>query len=43
MSVYAAFAQNSFYYFKMVVTRATFGLLKVAAFLETSRMSTAIE
>ena len=34
VSVYVACAQNNFYHFRMVGTRATFGLLAVAAFLE---------
>ena len=40
MSVYVARAQNSFYYFRMVVTRATLGLLAVATLLESSKMPT---
>ena len=36
-----AHAQNSIYYFMTVVIRATFGLLAVAAFLESSSMLTA--
>ena len=31
-------AQNSFYHFRTVVTRTTFGLLEVAGFLESSSM-----
>ena len=41
VSVYVAHAQNSIYYFMTVVTHATFGLLAVAAFLESSSMLTA--
>ena len=32
MNVYVARAQHSFYYFRAVVTHATFGLLAVVAF-----------
>ena len=41
MSMYAAFAQNSFYYLNMVVTHATFGLLAVAAYQVSCNMPTA--
>ena len=36
--VYVTNAQNSFYYFRIVVTQVTFGLPAVAAFLESSKM-----
>ena len=39
--MYAACAQNNFYHLRTVVTHATFGLLAVAVFLESSNMSTA--
>ena len=41
MSMYVAHAQNSFYYFRMVITYATFSLLTIAVFLESSKMFTA--
>ena len=41
VSVYIACAQNSFYYFRAVVTSAAHGLLAVAVFLESSKMATA--
>ena len=41
VSVYIAHAQNSFYHFKTVITHAKFGLLEVAAFLESSNVLTA--
>ena len=41
MSVYIAWAQNSFYYFRTVVTSTAHGLLAVAVFLESSKMPTA--
>ena len=34
-------SQNNFYHFRMIVARMTFGLLPVAAFLESSNMLTA--
>ena len=37
---YVAHAQNSFSYFRMVVTHATFGLLAIAAFLESNKLHT---
>ena len=33
VGVYVAHAQNNFYHFRIVVTRATFGLLALAVFL----------
>ena len=41
VSVYMTCAKNSFYLLSTVVIHATFGLLVVAAFLESSEMSTA--
>ena len=41
VSVYILHAQISFYHFRKVVTHATFGLLAVVAFLESSNMLTA--
>ena len=41
VSMYAAHAQNSFCQVRMVVTHGTFGLLVVAAFMESSNMPTA--
>ena len=38
VSVYIAHVENSFYNFRMVVARITFGLLAIAAFLESSNM-----
>ena len=39
MSVDKAHDQSSYYYFRMVVTCATFDLIAVAAFLELSKMT----
>ena len=39
MSAYIAHIQNSYCYFRMVVTCATFDLLAVAALLELSKMA----
>ena len=41
MCTYVAYAQNSSYHFRIVVTHATFGLLAVATFLVSSNMPTA--
>ena len=41
VSVYVARAQNSLYHFRTVLTHGTFGLLAIAAFLESSIMPTA--
>ena len=41
VNVYVACAQSNFYHFRTVVTRATFGLLAVAAFVMSSNMPTA--
>ena len=38
MYVHIVCAQNSFYYFRVVVTHATFGLLGVAAFQESNNL-----
>ena len=37
---YVAHTQNSFHYFRMVVTHVTFDLVAVAAFLESSKLPT---
>ena len=39
--MYVAHAQNNFYYSRIVVKYATYGLLAVAAFLELSKIPTA--
>ena len=41
VSMYVAHTQNSFYYFRMVVTHTKFDLLAIVEFLESSNMPTA--
>ena len=41
VSVCVAYAQNSFYHFRMVVTHATFSVLAVAAFVVSRNIPTA--